>query len=81
MTAPFFSLYEVLKIKLEHYSSVFVKAFVNNKIQSLNHLDYKKVSFLELNYDHSPRKISALFHSIVVYKISKTTNTEFYLYY
>lgn len=43
----FFSLYEVLKIKLEHYSSVFVKAFVNNKRQSLNHFGFKKVSFLE----------------------------------
>ncbi|CAH1592938.1 hypothetical protein THZB04_70015 [Vibrio owensii] len=79
MTAPFFSLYEVLKIKLEHYSPVFVKAFVNNKRQSLNHLGYKKVSYLELNYDHSPRKISALFHSIDVCKISKTTNTVFSL--
>ncbi|QLK46815.1 hypothetical protein DR996_17360 [Vibrio owensii] len=74
-------MYEILKIKLEHYSSVFVKAFVNNKRQSLNHLDCNKVSFLELNYDHSPRKISVLFHSIIVDKNSKTTNTEFYLCY
>ncbi|AYO14252.1 hypothetical protein D0812_07495 [Vibrio owensii] len=77
MTAPFFSLYEVLKIKLEHCSSVFVNGFVDNERQSLNHFGCQKTRFLELNSDHSPRKISALFHSIDVRRISKTTNTEF----